>query len=113
MIFDYLSPKDIAYLSLGSLRCMPELRQQIQSKRPDNALFSAEYVRGLDGKLRLVRPERVRQFKYIADLLQAGGLKQQIYLCMESDQVWQAALGYRPRDLGGLEKHLLDLAFKS
>ncbi|MGM0423899.1 MAG: radical SAM protein [Thermodesulfobacteriota bacterium] len=114
MIFDYLRPRDIAYLSLGSLRCMPGLRQQIQSQRPESSsfLFNAEYVKGLDGKLRLVRPQRVGQFKYMVDLLRAGGLKDQIYLCMESDQVWQAALGYRPRDLGGLERHLLDLAFQ-
>ncbi|MFP4480753.1 MAG: radical SAM protein [Desulfohalobiaceae bacterium] len=112
MIFDYLKPGDIAYLSLGSLRCMPDLRRQLRSQGHEGYLFNAEYIQGLDGKLRVVRPQRVRQFKYLADLLKAGGVNRQIYLCMESDQVWQAALGYRPRDLGGLQKHLLNLAFQ-
>ncbi|MFP4213143.1 MAG: radical SAM protein [Desulfohalobiaceae bacterium] len=112
MIFDYLRPRDIAYLSLGSLRCMPDLRQRIQARGQGRFLFGAEYIKGLDGKLRLVRPQRVRQLKFMAEQLQARGLTRQVYLCMESDQVWQAALGYRPKDLGGLEQHLLELAFQ-
>ncbi len=111
MIFDFLRPEQIAYLSLGSLRCMPQLKDRIEAEKPELSLFDAEFVNGLDGKLRLIRPQRVRQFKFMADLFKSGGIKEQIYLCMESDQVWQASLGYRPRDLGGLEKHLLDLAF--
>lgn len=32
-------------------------------------------------------------------------------LCMESDEIWQAVLGYTPKDLGGLQRHLLEQAF--
>ena len=111
MIFDYLRPEQIAYLSLGSLRCMPQLKAGIEARQPGSRLFCGEYVRGLDGKLRLLRPLRVQQFKFMADLLKARRLQGKIYLCMESDEVWRAALGYTPRDLGGLQKHLLQLAF--
>jgi spore photoproduct lyase len=111
MIFDYLRPEEIAYLSLGSFRCMPELKTEIQSKRPDCAFIYNEFVTGLDGKDRLFLPLRLQQFRFMVNRLREKGLEQQIYLCMESDTVWEKTLGYTPRDLGGLDRHLLNRAF--
>lgn len=111
MIFDYLRPKEIAYLSLGSFRCMPELKNEIRRRRPDCTFIYNQFVSGLDGKSRLFLPLRLEQFRFMIDRLRARGLDQQIYLCMESDTVWKKTLGYTPRDLGGLDHHLLHQAF--
>ena len=111
MIFDYLKPEQIAYLSLGSFRCMPSLKNYIAKNWPNSKYIYQEYLSGIDGKLRLVRPLRTEQFRFVADLLKKHGVQKQIYFCMESDAVWQAVLGYTPKDLGGLDKHLLKLAF--
>lgn len=111
MIFDYLRPEEIAYLSLGSFRCMPELKTEIHSKSPDCAFIYNEFVTGLDGKDRLFLPLRLQQFRFMVDRLREKGMQQQIYLCMESDTVWEKTLGYTPRDLGGLDRHLLNRAF--
>ncbi|MDZ7762364.1 MAG: radical SAM protein [Desulfovermiculus sp.] len=111
MIFDYLRPQDIAYLSLGSFRGMPELREHIACNWPESIYIYNEYVTGLDGKFRLLRPLRVEQFRFMVRRLQKHGLDRQIYLCMESDEVWRAVFGYTPADLGGLSRHLLALAF--
>src|SRR6056297_546265 len=112
MIFDYLRPKDICYFSLGSFRCMPELKRYIAANWPESRYIYDEYIVGLDGKLRLFRPLRVEQFRFITDRLRSHGLGKQIYFCMESDEVWSAVLGYCPADLGGLSNHLLGLAFE-
>lgn len=111
MIFDHLRPADIAYLSMGSFRHMPDLKRRIASNFPASTYTHGEFVTGLDGKQRLLRPLRVEQFRFLAGLLRRGGLGSQIYLCMESDEVWRAALGRVPQDFGGLRRHLIELAF--
>lgn len=111
MIFDYLRPEQIAYLSLGSFRCMPDLKDYITRNWPDAQYIYQEYIIGKDGKLRLLRPLRVEQFRAIVNRLKKYGVGHQIYFCMESDQVWKSVLGYTPAQLGGLDRHLLKLAF--
>jgi spore photoproduct lyase len=111
MIFDYLRPQDIAYLSLGSFRGMPELKAHIARNWPESKYIYDEFITGLDGKFRLLRPLRVKQFRFMVRKLQKHGLDRQIYFCMESDEVWRAVLGYTPADLGGLSRHLLAQAF--
>ncbi|MFO7817853.1 MAG: radical SAM protein [Thermodesulfobacteriota bacterium] len=111
MLFDYLQPADIAYLSLGSFRCMPELKAIIEKQRPDCSFIYNQFVTGMDGKNRLFLPLRLEQFSFIVKKLRQNGLDKQIYFCMESDTVWKKALGYTPRDIGGLKNHLLRQAF--
>lgn len=112
MIADYLQARDIAYLSLGSFRCMPDLKKFIQKNWPNSRYIYSEFITGLDGKMRLLRPLRVKQFRFIVDRLRKMGLDRQLYFCMESNEVWQAVLGYTPRELGGLAQHLLKQAFQ-
>ncbi len=112
MIFDYLKPADIAYLSLGSFRGMPHLFKFIEENWPESDyIYHGEFIKGIDGKLRLFRPIRIKQFRFMVNLLRKYGVDKQIYFCMESDEVWKATLGYTPRDLGGLANHLLRLSF--
>ncbi len=111
MIFDYLQAKDIAYLSLGSFRGMPDLFQKIAQNHPQSKYIYEEYVPGLDGKLRLFLPLRLKLFSFLIKALKKGGLDRQIYYCMESNLVWEKTLGYTPARLGGLDKHLENLAF--
>jgi spore photoproduct lyase len=111
MIFDYLRPENIAYMSLGSFRFMPALKAVIQENFPDSTYIYDEFVTGLDGKQRLLRPLRVKQLKFVADRLRSRGMDRQLYFCMESDEVWQEVLGYTVADLGGLSRHLMEQAF--
>ena len=111
MIFDYLSPADIAYMSLGSFRCLPELPGRLTAEGrelPDYML--GEFAVGADGKKRLLRPLRVRQFRFMVAHLAGHGFSRGLYFCMESDEVWRAVLGHTPRELGGLAAYLLDCA---
>lgn len=112
MIFDYLTPGDIAYVSLGSFRHMPDLKRHIAQNFPQSSYIYGEFITGLDGKQRLLRPLRVQQFRFLVQGLRQGGLDRQLYFCMESNEVWQAVLGRTPRDFGGLYRYLMDLAFE-
>lgn len=111
MIFDYLKPENIAYVSLGSFRFMPWLKKIIINNHPGSTYIYNEFITGLDGKTRLLMPLRIEQFKFIANSLKHGGLFRQLYFCMESDPVWKEVLGYTPKDLGGLGNHLKALTF--
>ncbi len=111
MIFDYLRPENIAYMSLGSFRFMPELKEVIQDNFPASSYIYNEFISGLDGKQRLLRPLRLEQFSFLVNKLRKKGMERQLYFCMESDAVWKDIFGYRPSDLGGLALHLLRQAF--
>jgi len=111
MIFDYLKPEDIAYLSLGSFRFMPELKDFIEKNHPQADYVHNEFITGLDNKKRLLRPLRVAQFKFMVKRLRSFGLEKQLYFCMESDEVWKAVFGYTPKSFGGLSLRLMDMAF--
>ncbi|WP_285906304.1 SPL family radical SAM protein [Pseudodesulfovibrio pelocollis] len=111
MIFDYLTPDQIAYMSLGSFRCMPQLTPIIADNFPSATYIYNEFVPGLDGKARLLRPLRLEQFTFMVDRLRAHGMDRQLYFCMESSEVWQQVFGHTPRHLGGLANHLMARAF--
>ncbi|MFN2342627.1 MAG: radical SAM protein [Desulfonatronovibrio sp.] len=113
MIFDYLKPESIAYVSLGSFRFMPWLKKIIMNNHPQSTYIYNEFITGLDGKTRLLMPLRLEQFKFIANSLKRGGISRQLYFCMESDTVWKEVLGYTPKDIGGLGNHLNNLTFGS
>lgn len=111
MIFDHLTPEQIAYVSLGSFRFMPDLKQAIERNHPKARYIYNEFIPGRDNKQRLLRPLRVEQFQFIVERLRRGGLDKELYFCMESDTVWQAVMGRTPLEFGGLTEHLLELAF--
>jgi len=111
MIFDYVKPADIAYMSIGSFRCMPQLTSIIADNFPATKYIYNEFVPGLDGKARLLRPLRVEQFSFMVDRLRSHGMDKQLYFCMESTEVWQEVFGHSPSDFGGLGKRLMAQAF--
>lgn len=111
MIFDYLKPEQIAYMSLGSFRHMPELKGIIQDNFPGTDYIYDEFITGLDGKMRLLRPLRVEQFRFLVNRLRGHGLDRQLYFCMESAEVWREVFGFAPPDFGGLAGRLMKQAF--
>ncbi len=111
MIRDHLRPEQVAYISLGSFRFMPQLKGVIEANHSLATYIYEEYGPGLDNKQRLLRPLRVEQFRLIADALTRAGFGEALYFCMESDAVWQEVLGRTPRDLGGLAQYLEQRAF--
>jgi spore photoproduct lyase len=101
-----VDPEGVAWISLGTLRFMPALKEIIRRRHTGSALLLEEFVPGLDGKLRYFRDLRVEMYRYLSTLLRRLSRDLLIYLCMESADVWQEALGFSPAERGGLSAML-------
>ncbi len=102
----YVKPHRVIWISLGSLRFMPELKVLIRKSHPGSRILGGEFVRGLDGKMRYFRPIRAGLYAFLAGNLRKWHANPGLYLCMESDEVWREGLGWSPRDSAGLSAYL-------
>ncbi len=93
-----IDPEQIAWISLGSLRFPPQLKDIIRARFPHSNILAGEQIRGLDGKIRYLRPLRLRMYRAIAGMLQQALGDIFIYFCMESQDIWQRVLNLNPAD---------------
>ncbi|MBI4772647.1 MAG: radical SAM protein [Deltaproteobacteria bacterium] len=111
MIFDHVDPAGVIWISLGCLRYMPDLKVVARKRHPQSAIFSEEFIRGLDGKTRYFRPIRQEIYAGMAARLRRADPDLCVYLCMESDLVWRSALNHSPETGEGLARILDRRAF--
>jgi len=105
-IFNHVSAKNIAWISLGSLRFMPSLKPIIQKRFPKSKIVYGEFISGLDGKLRYFKPLRIELYRKIVAWIRETAPDVLIYFCMEDDEVWEKVLGFIPAERGSLSKML-------
>jgi spore photoproduct lyase len=105
-IFSSLDPKAIIWISLGCLRFMPQLKETIKERFPQSNIIYDEFITGLDGKKRYFHPIRVDMYTAVSQRIAAHNPDVLTYLCMESDGVWQKALGRSPAASEGLRRWL-------
>lgn len=106
MMDRYIDPKGIIWISLGCLRYMPLLKAIIRERHPRTHILDGEFVPGKDGKMRYFRPIRIRMYRFLGEMLKKWHRGLGIYLCMESDEVWQESLGWSPANTEGLSQYL-------
>ena len=106
-LFSHVSAENIAWISLGTLRFPPSIKTMIQKRFPDSKIVYAEFVKGSDGKMRYYKPLRIKLYRHMIENIRAHAPDAVVYLCMEDNEVWQKALGFKPDDVGGLPQ-LLD-----
>ena len=95
--------KEVMWISLGSLRYPPSLKKIMEERFPKTKITTAELVKGLDGKMRYFRPERVRLYRHIYAGIRKRWQDVFIYFCMENKTVWQDVMGYAPEDNAHLD----------
>jgi len=97
-------PKDrIAWISMGGLRYLPKLKAIAAQRFPNSKIFFEEFVLGLDGKQRYFRDHRTEMYTFVGhEIMRHKAPETCLYLCMESDEIWQEVFGYRPEEKGGL-----------
>ena len=98
-----LPEKEVLWISLGSLRYQPSLKKIIEERFPKTGITTAEFVKGLDGKMRYFRPERVRLYRHIYAGIRKRWKDAFVYFCMENRTVWQEVMGYAPGSNGHLD----------
>ncbi|MFH1847174.1 MAG: spore photoproduct lyase family protein [Candidatus Omnitrophota bacterium] len=81
--------KKTAWISLGTLRYTPGLKQAAERRFSDNSIFYyGEFFTDIDGKLRYPRMLRIEMYNKIISWIKAEGVLSWIYLCMEPEAVW-------------------------
>lgn len=95
--------KEVMWISLGSLRYPPSLKKIIEERFPKTRITTAEFTKGLDGKARYFRPERVRLYRHMVAGIRKRWKDVFIYFCMENKTVWQDVMGFAPEHNGHLD----------
>lgn len=93
-VFSQIPAESIAWVSLGAFRFIPKLKDIIEQRHPSNDLVYGEFLRGKDGKMRYFKPLRVELFRSIYKRIKFHSEEIFVYLCMESQTVWEEALDF-------------------
>ena len=107
-IFDKVSSRSIAWISLGVLRFQPVLKEIVKARFGPVGYFHEAFSPGLDGKSRLFVDRRIEIYRFMAGEIRARSQRARIYLCMESQEVWEKALGIKMVNSDQLSQYLDD-----
>ncbi|MBP7462003.1 MAG: DNA photolyase, partial [Candidatus Delongbacteria bacterium] len=103
LVFQYLDPRRIAWISLGIFRFQPDLRQKIFQQTPDNPIIYDEFIQGIDGKQRLHISIRYQIYRNMIQWLHRIDPRLFIYLCMESHYLWRELFEHAPQSMAEVE----------
>ncbi len=96
----------IAWISLGSLRFPPPLKEVILKRFPQSRILYEELIRGKDGKFRYFKPLRLQLYTNFIKFLGKKGKKIPLYFCMESGEIWKKVLKKEPKGKEEVETYL-------
>jgi spore photoproduct lyase len=94
----------VSWLSMGVLRTTPGLKRRIRERFPGTRLLSGEQIPCADGKLRYFHALRVQMYRQMLSWIRCAAPTVQVYLCMETKEVWRQVFGFAPsceKELGG------------
>ncbi len=82
--------RNTAWVSLGTLRYTPGLKQTAERRFADNNIYyCGDFFAGADGKLRYPPELRIAIYNNMIRWIRSSGTPAWIYLCMEPDGVWE------------------------
>jgi len=105
-LFQTVDPKGVIWISLGTFRLPRPLPGIIRKRFPQNWILTGELLPAEDGKLRYLKPLRVKVYKTMLSWLKEYPIRGFIYLCMEREDVWRAVFGMSPKSTQGLRELL-------
>jgi len=92
-VFTAIPHEKIAWVSLGCLRMMPQLKPIMEERFPKSDAAYAEWITGMDGKLRYFKPRRIEIYQQAVRLIRQWAPAVTLYLSMESPEVWEHVFG--------------------
>ncbi|MCP3872508.1 MAG: DNA photolyase [Desulfobacteraceae bacterium] len=107
LIFQHVRKESIVWISIGSFRFMPKLKQIIENRFKNSTICYGEFILGLDNKMRYFKPLRIKLYKEIISCIKEYAPDLFVYFCMEDEEVWKKCMGFFPNEEGELG-HLLD-----
>jgi len=85
--------KNTVWISLGSLRYTPGLKQTVEKRFSDNLMFyEGEFFEDGNGKMRYKKELRIEMYNKMIGWIRSLKTSAWIYLCMEPEDVWQKTL---------------------
>ncbi|NIQ00308.1 MAG: radical SAM protein [Nitrospinaceae bacterium] len=96
-MLESVPPNRIEWISLGGFRYRPHLKKVIKERHPRTRLFTQEHLPGEDGKFRYLRPLRKHAFETLRRMIKDRSQELNVYLCMETSEIWQGVTGKMPR----------------
>jgi spore photoproduct lyase len=103
-IFEVLCPTQIEWISLGSFRYRKSLKKIINERHKNTRLFISEHIASKDGKHRYLRSLRNEAYKNLRQLLKSISSDLDVYVCMETKEIWEGVTGKMPRSDKKLDK---------
>ena len=100
------NPEEIAWLSLGSLRFTPGLKNIIRNRFPKSRILYEELYPTEDGKVRYFREIREELYAHVKYLIEHAFPNVPNYLCMETQRIWKRVYGEAPGSRQALEMSL-------
>ncbi len=92
----YRIPQDkIAWISMGTFRYTPELKDKAEERK----IFLEEFVPSRDRKFRYIQKVRSRIYSSIRQRIEEHYPDVPIYMCMESDTLWNNVFGNNPYEI--------------
>ncbi|MCX6353583.1 MAG: hypothetical protein NTZ78_01615 [Candidatus Aureabacteria bacterium] len=88
-VFQAVRPRDIAWISIGTLRFSPGLKQVIENRFPENKILDGELLPGYDRKLRYPDSIRYPMYEKMIEKLRKHSREMPLYLCMEEKSIWR------------------------
>lgn len=73
------------------------MKQIALERHANTRLFTGEHVPGKDGKFRYLRPLRNHAYETVRGYLEKYSKALNIYLCMETREIWEGVTGKTPR----------------
>jgi len=94
-LFSQIPAERITWISLGCLRFMPSLKPIMQKRFPKSRLSLAEWITGMDGKMRYFKPKRIEIYRKMMKMIRTHSSDRvpTVYLTMESPEVWRRVFG--------------------
>jgi spore photoproduct lyase len=95
-LFNKIDPKKVIWISLGGFRYPPQLKGIAKERFPNTQIFLGELFPGRDGKFRYFKEIRVEMYRKMVEWLGEVDPDLFVYLCMESQEVWEKVFGWAP-----------------
>jgi len=97
-LFDQIDPQKVIWISMGGFRYPPQLKAIAKERFPNTRIFLGELFPGKDAKFRYLKEIRVEMYQRMLGWLREANPDLFIYLCMESQEVWEKVFGWTPEN---------------
>ena len=105
-IFDRFAPKEIAWISMGTLRYIPKLKDIAMERFKNPKIFSGEFISG-DGKMKYLKVLRKELISTISGwITEKSKGDTPLYICMEKQSLWKSCMPQQFENHEALEKYL-------